>query len=390
MTHTPLPPFDATSGPRNARILLVGEAWGEGESQLRKPFVGESGKELFRILGEAMPEIAPELHAEICGLHRYGLAWVRQREQWLEAASIAMTNVLALRPPANKLEQLCGSKTEVGGKDYELPAIARAKYLRPEYLPEVDRLYSEINTVAPNLIVALGNTACWAVLQATNIGSIRGSVAMACPAKSWNLGRPVKVLPTYHPAGVMRQWSWRPIVVADLMKALRESTSPELKRPERTVIVNPTLDEIRTWTEQTLANPPPVLSVDIETGASQIKCIGFARSRSESIVIPFVDLEHADGSYWPSPADELQAWSYVRRLLEHQVPKLGQNFVYDLQYLTRYGIIPANCIEDTMLIHHALFPEMQKGLGFLGSIYTNEASWKLMRRKRPDTEKRDE
>ena len=345
------------------------------------------------MLGEAMPEIAPELHAEICGLHRYGLAWVRQREQWLEAASIAMTNVLALRPPANKLEQLCGTKTEVGGKAYALPAIARAKYLRPEYLPEVERLYLEIACIRPNLIVALGNTACWAVLQATNIGSIRGSVAMACPAKSFGNAAQVtwiKVLPTYHPAGVMRQWSWRPIVVADLMKASRESASPELKRPERTVIVNPTLADIKQWTEQTLASPPAVLSVDIETGAGQIKCIGFARSRSESIVVPFVDLEHADGSYWPTPADELEAWGYVKQLLNSPVPKLGQNFVYDLQYLTRYGIMPRNCIEDTMLAHHALFPEMQKGLGFLGSIYTNEASWKLMRRKRPDTEKRDE
>jgi len=43
-----------------------------------------------------------------------------------------------------------------------------------------------------------------------------------------------------------------------------------------------------------------------------------------------------------------------------------------------------------MLLHHALYPELPKGLGFLGSIYTNEASWKLMRRERSDTVKRDE
>jgi hypothetical protein len=42
-----------------------------------------------------------------------------------------------------------------------------------------------------------------------------------------------------------------------------------------------------------------------------------------------------------------------------------------------------------MLLHHALHPESEKGLGFLGSVYTNEASWKLMRGK-SETIKREE
>jgi hypothetical protein len=43
-----------------------------------------------------------------------------------------------------------------------------------------------------------------------------------------------------------------------------------------------------------------------------------------------------------------------------------------------------------MMLHHSLYPEMKKSLGFLGSIYTDEASWKLMRQEKTDTEKRDE
>jgi hypothetical protein len=44
-----------------------------------------------------------------------------------------------------------------------------------------------------------------------------------------------------------------------------------------------------------------------------------------------------------------------------------------------------------MLMHHSIMPEMQKGLGFLGSVYTDEPAWKLMRRKRADEpEKADE
>ncbi len=53
----------------------------------------------------------------------------------------------------------------------------------------------------------------------------------------------------------------------------------------------------------------------------------------------------------------------------------------------RYGIaVPVT--DDTMLLHHALQPEMEKGLSFLGTIYTSEASWKMMRKK--DTVKRED
>jgi hypothetical protein len=65
--------------------------------------------------------------------------------------------------------------------------------------------------------------------------------------------------------------------------------------------------------------------------------------------------------------------------------------MYDLHFLWRgYGIPTVNCDDDTMLLHHSLQPESEKGLGFLGSVYTNEASWKLMRARGKTTIKRDE
>lgn len=352
---------------------------------VRQPFVGTSGLELWRMLGEAMPELEPRLHTQCLQLAlRYGNAWIRQRHQWLEAAGVAYTNVLNFRPPGNKLDALCASKKEIGNGQYTLPPIARALYLRPEYLPEVDRLLAEIEASAPNLVVAAGNTACWALLRATNISAIRGSV-------TYSVSKPqVKVLPTYHPAGVLYQWTWRPIVVADLMKAFRESEFPHIVRPTRQVLINPSLEEVFEWTRQTLLHPPPLLSCDIETIWGQIRCIGFARSRGEAIVVPFVDTAHSSGSYWPTAGAELNAWNAVRSLLSSEIPKLFQNGLYDLQYLLKMGLRLANVNEDTMLMHHSLFPELLKGLGFLGSIYTNEQSWKLMARPKADTEKRDE
>ena len=332
------------------------------------------------MLGEAMSQVAPELHAEATSQFKYGLAWVRPREAWLQASGIAMTNVLNLRPPGNKIEALCAPKTEMPS-DYPMPFWAQGKYLRPEFLPEVSRLEEEIAQIKPNLVVLLGNTACWAVLRKTNISSIRGAITQSASG--------LKALPTYHPAGVMRQWSWRTIVVADLIKALREGQFAEVRRPARRVTVNPSLTEIEAQVQSLLTSPPALLAVDIETEGGQIKCIGFAWSRGEALVVPFVDRARSGYSYWPK-ADERRAWDLCEALLASPIPKLFQNGMYDLQYLLRAGLRVAACHHDTMLLHHSLFPEMKKGLGFLGSVYTDEPAWKLMRLAKTDTIKRDE
>lgn len=406
--HQPKPAFAHTSGAEAPRIVLLGEAWGQTEDETKRPFAGESGKELFRMLGEAMPEIEPELHTAICQLHKYGGAWVADREQWLQAAGLAMTNVLAFRPPGNKLEDLCGAKKDVGEYAASFVPLARGKYLREEFLSELERLKLELAEWKPNLVVALGNTATWALLHATNIGSIRGAVTTT----TWNQSKAVfgffpgvsaagkvgydeiKVLPTYHPAGVLRQWAWRPIVVADLMKAHRESRFPELRRPARQVLVSPTLEEMEAWEDQTYLmyhrGQIQYLSPDVETAQRQIICCGFARSTSEAMVIPFWDRTKPGYSYWPDFQSEKRAFQCMARLLESEIPKIFQNGIYDIQYFTRYGIQPKNCHHDTMLLHHSIFPEMQKGLGFLGSVYTNESSWKLLRKRKADSEKKDE
>lgn len=384
--YEPAPAFKYTSGPRNARIVIVGEAWGESEDMMKKPFVGESGKELWRMLGEAtqggLPE--PSLHAQATALHKYGLAWIKEREAWLEAASIMFTNVLALRPPDNKIDYLCLSKDELP-HGYSLSPITKSGtkqlFLHPDYLGELCRLEEELTTVRPNIVVSLGNSACWATLRATAISSIRGTVAGGIEG--------IKVLPTFHPAGVMRNWAWRPIVVADLIKAMRESAFPEIIRPQRTVIINPTIEELQRWTIWALSEAT-VLSCDTETELGQIKMISFAPTKDHAMVVPFLDWSKPGGSYWATAYDEQRAWACVRDLLESPIPKLWQNGMYDLQYTIRRKIWPQACEFDPMLLHHAIFPEMNKGLGFLGSIYTNEASWKLMRKQKTDTEKRDE
>lgn len=392
MTYSCAPPFKYLLGSRQPKMVLVGEAFGKDELAMQTPFVGSSGKELFRMLGEALPDLEPELHAEISRRlgDSFDMTWSRYREPWFVAAGIALTNVLALQPPGNSIDALCANKKAVGGDSYVYKAIKTpGKYLLPMYLPELERLQAEIAELRPNLVVALGNTASWALLQGTNIGSIRGAVAWS----NW-AGPRVKCLPTYHPASVLYQWSQRTIVVADLMKAGREMRFPEIRRPKRRILINPTIAEVEMFTAILLLQADKQLievGADCETMKGQIKMISFATAKDHAIVIPFIDEARPNKCYWQSEAEEYGAWHCVRTICQHpNVRLVGQNFIYDMQYLCPMGIRIARCPEDTMMLHHSLYPEMKKSLGFLGSIYTDEASWKLMRTQQPDTEKRDE
>lgn len=388
LSHSVLPAFAGWVGPREPKLLIVGEAWGEQEYQTRQPFVGVSGIELWRMLGEALPDVAPEQHAaSLREAYNLGNAWVRNRRTWLNLAGIAFTNVLNLRPLGNRMESLSALRAELPGNYPSLPPIMRAPrtmYLKPEYLLELDRLGEEISIAKPNCIVAAGNTACWALLHSINISAIRGAVTLSVIEPF------TKVVPTYHPAAILRQWAWRAITVADLIKSSREAEFPEIVRPARQVMINPSMHDIIAWRDWLLDSPPALLAVDVETQWKQIKCIGFAWSRSGAISIPFRtgDLNHLH--CWPTCEAEKSAWLVVRSVLESKIPKLFQNGLYDLQYLIRWGMRPQNIAHDTMLLHHSHYPEMRKNLGFLGSIYSNESAWKLMGRQKADTTKRDE
>lgn len=394
-------PFSAWVGPREAQIVLVGEAWGREEASCEEPFVGASGKELWRMLGEAWPQVDPQEHARVQALHLFGNSWINARKEWLASAGVAFTNVFNLRPKDNKIQDLCTTAQDPRAWR-EFPQLhndSGPRFLREEFAPQVRRLQAELAAARPNLVVAMGARAAWALLKTIAIGSIRGAVTQSAFGA-------LKVLPTFHPASVLYQWSQRPILVADLMKALREGQFPEIRRPQRFVKVSPTLEEWASWCQGVLDDPPPLLGCDTETSLGMIDTLGFARSSQDAIVCQVGPHRVARGTrfwtVWPqrdgkdvtaywTPQEEVIFWSWARRLLES--PTLGkcfQNGVYDLQYLIRMGLRPQRVIEDSMLRHHALFPELRKGLGFLGSIYTSEPAWKLMRRGGGDSEKRDE
>lgn len=359
---------------QNPKIILIGECYGESEAKIKCGFVGSSGAELLRMLNEA--EIITLTSEDYSFISKYyklndpsmlDMVWTLHPE-------VYRTNVINQRPPGNNLAAFCGPK-QGGIRGY--PSLVKGKHLRAEFIPELERLANEITEVNPNIVVALGNTALWALSGNVGISKLRGTTLL-----STHTATGFKTLATYHPAAVQRQWELRPVTIIDLMKAKRESAYPEIRRTPREIWIEPSLGDMEKFYASYIQGCS-LLSVDIETAGNRITCIGFSPGPGLALVVPFFDSRRKNGAYWPFKEDELKAWLFVRGILEdRETPKVFQNGLYDISFLWRaYGIKTFGASEDTMLLHHALQPESLKSLGFLGSVYADESAWKQMRGK---------
>jgi uracil-DNA glycosylase len=364
------------------KIVLIGEARGETEDQFQHGFCGSSGAELSRMLSES--KLAPNIEIQYPSALDLISYWTYLRENH----GIAITNVFEEHPPENNLGYFFDSTS----RDGFIPALVLPKmpgrYVKPEFRHHITSLFERLSTWNPNICILLGNPACWAVLHQTKISQIRGTIQ-----KSNHLN--LKCLPTYHPSYIMRgAWPDRPIVLADLQKAKLESETREIKFLSRKAWFNCTLDEIRAW----LDLPAESYAVDIESGyalfsraeinrmpkklryilSSQISMVGFARNPEDAMVIEFMTRDKPNLTYWQDKTDEIAAWKLCQLGLNAPIPKIFQNGMYDINRLLYAGMKTYLPREDTMLQHHAHYPEMKKSLGFMASIYCNESSWKQM------------
>ena len=149
-------------GNPQARVLILGEAPGRDEDQEGRPFVGPAGQLLDRMfaaigLGRTSPD---------------------------PATAIYLTNVLPWRTPQNRV-----------------PTADEIAMMRPFVLRHVE-------LVNPDIVVALGNTACQCLLGTSGIQRLRGAWTQA-------EGRPV--LPMTHPADILRNPAAKREAWADLL-----------------------------------------------------------------------------------------------------------------------------------------------------------------------------
>ncbi|MGH9429285.1 MAG: uracil-DNA glycosylase, partial [Terriglobia bacterium] len=164
------------SGPSNAEIMVVGEAPGSEEERQNQPFVGPSGSELNRMFHEA-------------GISR---------------SECFITNVCRERPYNNDIGLFIAKTKKEVTKEH---ILYRDKWVRRPVLEGIELLKKEIELVKPKIIIALGNTSMWALTGKWGIMKWRGSMLLTDGG--------IRVLPTYHPALILRQWDFRAVAVND-------------------------------------------------------------------------------------------------------------------------------------------------------------------------------
>jgi uracil-DNA glycosylase family 4 len=148
-------------GPPDARLMLIGEGPGQDEDIQGRPFVGKAGQLLDKIL-------------EAAGIQR---------------SQVYIGNVVKCRPPGNRLPNPDEVKE-------------RRKYLE-----------RQIKLIRPSIIVCLGSMASQTVIDPNaKITRIRGR---------WLIRQGIKIMPTYHPAALLRNPSYKRPVWEDF-KQIRD------------------------------------------------------------------------------------------------------------------------------------------------------------------------
>ena len=331
-------------GSTSARIAIIGEAGGAQEEKLGRPFVGHAGGVLDQCCHAA-------------GLLRHDLY---------------ITNVFKFHPPGNNIEPYFDERT------MRFTDLAR---------PHIEELIDELNRTQANVLVPAGNTALAAIVGESppwRINKIRGYVTEARSEVKC-----AKVIPIIHPASTLygggpkkksgdriSPYIQRYYITNDLKKAKVEAAYPELRRPERELLIPSSLKNALEWVDY--FNKCERLSVDIEVVNFEISAISLADSPQQAMSFPFyhnIFDEH----------EEMKLWKGMARVLGNKkIIKVFQNGIFDIHFLaTSVGIIvepiTPDMIEDTMIAHSIMFPEMLKSLEFLGSLYCgSQEYWKNM------------
>jgi len=286
--------YVGTRGNVKSRVCILGEAPGEKEDLKGLPFIGPSGYLLDKMLLEA------------------GFS---TSDTWF-------TNPFKTKPPDNKMDRL-----------HEL-GISHKLFL--------DQFWEELEHYKPTIIVSCGKTPTQLLCPFTKpkriikkqdekkdgFGHWRGSL-LTSPFITWSH----YVIPIYHPAFVLRQYSEREICIFILQRAHEELMYYQQKKalqplPIRSITTSPSFDIAFTFLQRCIASPNPI-SVDIELLRRKVPyTISFAISPSEAISL----------SFWNYPPNELtQLWRKMDTIFQTKW-QIGQNYTtFDAHWLRALG-----------------------------------------------------
>lgn len=311
-------------GNANAQLVILGQFPSYEEEKTLEPFTGPGGRETDRILKAAN----------------------------IDRSSCWLTNVSKFQIP------FTGDKKK--------SFVTRCQEAGVDIEQQIDDLRREIQSINPNCILALGKVALWALTGKQELDDYRGSIL-----STW-LG--IKLVATYHPAQFLHQdehnlkeyWK-RQVCIFDFKRAKEESLTRELQLPSRTLYVARNSSDVYQFIND--HEKYPSFAEDIEAEDCIPTCIGLAFNRHVGMT---VDLWNGI-----SDADLASSWMQIAKLNRNpNKKKIGQNFKYDEDKITRLGLGIDKLWSDTMLKAFAINPELPKTLAFNGSTYTREPFYK--------------
>jgi DNA polymerase I-like protein with 3'-5' exonuclease and polymerase domains/uracil-DNA glycosylase len=222
-------------------------------------------------------------------------------------------------------------------------------------------LAKELHDIKPNAILAMGELALDALTEEKGIGKWRGSILHLHPR--FNLPD-IKVIPTLSAREIWEQ-NDKPMVYCqwDIQKALRMMDYVKRYETFETIWIANNSSGISNWWDS--ACRADFITVDIETHRGFITCVGFSSDGNSAFSVPLLIGPHMDYS------ERGRIYKILKEILESKVPKVNQNMKYDWTCLQQFGIEVNNIVGDTMLMAHTIYPELDKNLGFLNSIYTD-------------------
>lgn len=342
-------------GPRDARIVLVGEAPGENEEIKGRPFIGNAGVYLDKIIDNASRGIMAEGHPPLF-----------RREMFI-------TNVCHKRPPKNKFDWFYQPANQI------------------HYVAGVMRLAKDLTEINPNVVVAFGEHALRALTRKFGITKWRGSI-LPC-----TLVPGLKVIGTYHPAAAFHVYEYKAISEFDMQRAGIEQVDRSIVYPERTIYLpdSTTRRVGLEWVDEPDEKSRLILAAEMMNASAlgmDIECWQLADGSWTTACIAFSDRpDRAMVLDWSRPVHQ----EIARRICASEVPKILQNGTFDVTTLRNDGVETRNFHYDTMLAHHALYVESASGademsvlkgkkriapfkrsLGFQASIYTKEPFYK--------------
>lgn len=317
-------------GPKQADVMIIGEAPGKQEDLGGEPFIGKAGQLLTGILEE-------------CGFDR---------------DEVYITNAVHCRPPDNRSP----SKSEI-------------KHCR-------HWLGVEIARVRPKFVLLLGNTPLMAITDKAGITQRRGR-----PFEQDG----IIYVPTFHPAFALRDPTQETFIRQDVELLAQIVKAGEIPREDN---LNPILVTTMAKFEEMLGSLRGRISFDIETTCLypwqqyELKTVKGKPTKIDAPAkITMIGFGTRDGEYsiptsmFNDETLDLMIHRIDEALEENDVELVMHNGKFDcLWVMVHYGVHwYKRLVFDTMLAHYILDENSRHGLKELAMKYCGAPDWDIDR-----------